>query len=117
MTDIDGLDPDIDGPDPLPDDLRAFGLDRHFWIRKLKAELNAKETKFFQKDGIVTDQRTVIDWATRQKARQDLAMYLGDKPAERTEHEINQPLVIQIVEQPGCRELPRKGKGGDAPTE
>lgn len=51
--------------------------------RKLKAELNAKETKFFQKDGIVIESRHCIAWDTRQKARIDAHKLRGDYPADK----------------------------------
>src|SRR5579859_7584900 len=40
-------------------------LNREVRLKKLAEGLDAKETKFFQKDGIVTDSREVIDYPTR----------------------------------------------------
>ena len=37
----------------------------HKIIERIAEGLDATETKFFQKDGIVTDQVTVVDWPTR----------------------------------------------------
>lgn len=88
-------DPDIDGPDPLSKALDEAGLTQKYWIKKLKAELNAKKTQFFQKDGVVIESRNVIDWSTRQKARQDLAIYRGDKPAEQ--HDIRTMSEVQVI--------------------
>lgn len=51
--------------------------------RKLKAELNAKETKFFQKDGIVIETRNVVAWGVRQAARIDAHRLRGDYPADK----------------------------------
>ena len=53
--------------------------------RKLKAELDSKETKFFQKDGEVISKRNVIAWNIRQKARQDAHELRGDYPARKVE--------------------------------
>lgn len=53
--------------------------------RKLKAELNAKETKFFQKDGLVVESRDVIAWGIRQAARIDAHKLRGDYPSSKVE--------------------------------
>lgn len=105
---------DIDGPDPMLGELAGIGVTRKYLARKMKAELNAKRTVFFQKDGVVIERYNVIDWATRQKARMDGNRMYADYPAEKMDHNISQPVVVQIVEQPGCPELPRNGKNGHA---
>ena len=53
--------------------------------RKLKAELNAKETKIFQKDGFVVESRDVIAWGIRQAARIDAHKLRGDYPSSKVE--------------------------------
>ena len=53
--------------------------------RKLKAELNAKETKFFQKDGLVVESHDVIAWGIRQAARIDAHKLRGDYPSSKVE--------------------------------
>jgi hypothetical protein len=52
---------------------------------KLYEELNAEETKFFTYGGEVFDERKVIDWGTRQRARQDACEQLGLVPSKRHE--------------------------------
>lgn len=61
------------------------GLTLDNLIKQLKRELKAKETKFFQKDGIVVETRDVIAWDIRQKARIDAHKLRGDYPAEKRE--------------------------------
>lgn len=51
-------------------------------IAQLKKELKATKTQYFQDKGIVTDEREVVDWATRQKARMDAHELRGDYPAK-----------------------------------
>lgn len=57
-----------------------------YLIGKLKDELEAEETKFFQKDGMVVQQKDVIAWKIRQDARKDAHKLKGDYPAEKHEH-------------------------------
>lgn len=68
------------------DDSINQGIDAKYLMKKLKAELEAEETKFFQDEGKVTDSRDVIAWGTRQKARQDAHKLRGDYPVEKVEH-------------------------------
>lgn len=68
--------------------LEKSGLTFEYLIDKLKGELDAQETKFFQFRGQVIDQESVIDWQTRQKARMDAHKLRGDYPAERKEVDI-----------------------------
>ena len=62
------------------------GITEDYLIGKLKEELEAEETKFFQKDGIVTEKRDVTDWNTRQDARKDAHKLRGDYPVEKVDH-------------------------------
>lgn len=50
----------------IPSLMDKFGMTERFLMRKcLKPGLLATKTEFFQKDGRVTDERTVIAWGTR----------------------------------------------------
>lgn len=68
------------------DDMNKAGISGDYLIGKLRAELEAQETKFFQKDGYVIEQKDVIAWGIRQNARQDAHKLRGDYPAEKVEH-------------------------------
>lgn len=70
---------------PLSVLMEEGGITRDRLVKKLNAELEAKETKFFQHQGKVVNSRTVIDWKTRQTARKDSFEYLGEKPSEKVE--------------------------------
>jgi hypothetical protein len=51
--------------------------------KRLREGLNAKETQFFQKDGIVTDHRDVISWSERRQYLQLAAEFGGyHRPGE-----------------------------------
>jgi|GEM_PF-2106664 hypothetical protein len=63
--------------------LEAQGITTPYLVKKLKRELNAKTTKFFQHEGKVTAERSVVDWSTRQKARMDAHTLRGDYPAAK----------------------------------
>ena len=65
--------------------LEKQGLTFDYLAKKLKRELNAKETKFFQKDGFVKEQHDVVAWDIRQRARIDAHKLRGDYPAEKRE--------------------------------
>jgi hypothetical protein len=65
--------------------LENHGLTFDYLAKKLKRELNAKETKFFQKDGFVIEQHDVVAWDVRQRARIDAHKLRGDYPAEKRE--------------------------------
>lgn len=66
--------------------LEKQGLTFDYLAKKLKRELNAKETKFFQKDGFVKEQHDVVAWDIRQRARIDAHKLRGDYPADKREH-------------------------------
>ena len=66
--------------------LENHGLTFDYLAKKLKRELNAKETKFFQKDGSVIEQHDVVAWDIRQRARIDAHKLRGDYPADKREH-------------------------------
>lgn len=75
--------------------LDAHGITTDMLAKKLKNELKAKETKFFQHEGEVVEIREVIDWSTRQKARMDAHRLRGDYPAERQEVEHSGVIVMK----------------------
>jgi len=66
--------------------LQKHKITEDYLAKKLKAELNAKETKYFQFQGQVVEQRDVIAWDVRQRARMDAHKLLGHYPAEKHEH-------------------------------
>ena len=67
----------------MPQILDRHGLTDDYLVEKcLKPGLNAKETKFFAHEGIVTDSRTVVAWGDR-RAYLDIANRLrGSYPKE-----------------------------------
>jgi len=70
------------------------GIDDDFLTTKLLEELEAKDTKFFQKDGVVIESREVVDWDVRQKARQDTHKLLGHYPKESLELTLSKPILV-----------------------
>jgi hypothetical protein len=70
--------------------LEKYGINTEFLARKLKAELNANETRYkyiVRDDKIkVVAEKTRIAWDIRQKARMDAHKLLGHYPAEKHEH-------------------------------
>lgn len=57
-------------------------------FEEVRAELEAMETKFFQKDGKVIDQKDVIAWTTRQTALEKALKLLNLYPAEKVDHTV-----------------------------
>ena len=77
---------EIYGQSPLLRDLDEAGLTRLYAIRKLKAELNAKDTvEILDKEGNVVKKKHIPIWPIRQKARQDLVAYRGEKAPDKVE--------------------------------
>jgi hypothetical protein len=64
----------------FPDILERLDYGAHRAMRKLIEMTDANETKFFQKDGEVTDEREVADNGTRLGARIELAKIHGAYP-------------------------------------
>ena len=79
---------DIDGPDPMKKALKAKDITCDYLAKKLKEELESLETKFFAHQGEVIQQEDVINWGTRQKARQDAHKLRRDYPVEKVEHTV-----------------------------
>ncbi len=65
-----------------------------YLAKKIKEELEAKETKFFQHEGRVKEKVDVIAWGVRQRARQDVHKLLGHYPAEKTQMEHSGTVVL-----------------------
>ena len=66
-------------------------------LLRLRQALNAKETKFFQFQGMVTDQRDVIDHKTRLTAAK-LSLNLWDAmPSQKHEHTGRDGEPIEII--------------------
>jgi hypothetical protein len=86
--------------------LEAEGITPKYLAKKLKRELNAKETKFFQKDGEVVTEKNCVAWDVRQKARIDAHKLLGHYPAEKIDHNIRGSFIVDT----GID----RGNGGDA---
>ena len=65
--------------------LEKHGITEEYLALKLKRELNAKETKFFQFQGEVVTEKNVVAWDVRQRARMDAHKLRGDYPADKHE--------------------------------
>jgi len=70
---------------PIVKALDARGITLSYLARKLKAELNAKETKVFHNEGQVVYSDPLIAWGIRQGARKDAHALRGDYPPEKKE--------------------------------
>lgn len=75
----------VEGPDPLDEALLAEGITTEYLARKLKEELEAEKTEFAKEGGRITDERDVVDWSTRQRARIDAHKLKGHYPAEKVD--------------------------------
>lgn len=82
---------------PVKDALEAEKITLAHLAKKLRSELDARESKFFQKDGKVISTRTVVAWDTRQRARIDAHKLRGDYPAEKYEHTGHEGGPIEIT--------------------
>ena len=71
------------------------GLTLRELIKTLKKELKANETKFFSDKGKVVEIHDVVDWGTRQRARQDAHKLRGDYPAER--HQVDANVTVNVI--------------------
>ncbi len=88
--------------------LERAGITFDALLGKLKRELNARSTKFFQHEGTVKEKRTVIDWATRQSARIDAHRLRGDYPADKQDVTVHGDLATDIR---AARERAKKRTG------
>lgn len=77
------------GDAPMMAAALAKGITPEFLIDRALKELGAMETKFFAHEGVVKDERDVVAWGVRQKARMDLQKALGLYPVEQKEILLN----------------------------
>jgi len=77
--------------------MEAEGISDNFLARKAHSLLNAKKTEFFQKDGIVTDQREVEALETQRKTL-ELATKLKGHLKEQSQGDINIGLMQMVVQ-------------------
>lgn len=110
---------------PFADALDGIGVTKQFLAKRLKKEINAKETKLQKLKGAVStddlpktrkgnvkpgyrivaaseDNETLIEidylnWTISQKARMDANKLRGDYPAEKHELSTNQPIIVEVV--------------------
>ena len=80
---------------PILSALETEGISPARLAKKLNEELDANETKFFQHQGEVVDEREVIAWEVRQRARIDAHKLLNHYPAEETR--VSGSLMVEIV--------------------
>ena len=89
----------------LPEVYLALGLTRNEFIQKHLARcLEAKETKFFAHEGVVTDQRDVVAWTVQQRAQDMVFQLAGDYKQAR---ESGGPAIRVILIDP--RNRPQNG--------
>lgn len=86
------------------DALRKEGINETLLAKKLKRELNAKETKCFKttdKDGTsdVLYSKPLIAWDIRQKARMDAQKLLSLYPVEKVDHSGTVNVALQLSPQ------------------
>ena len=76
-----------DNPDII-DDLDNQGLTSKYLAKKLKRELNARETKaqIPKGENVFAYSKSLVACDVRQRARQDAHKLRGDYPAEKLEH-------------------------------
>lgn len=74
--------------------LAAF-IDPHLPViaKRIIEGLDAEETKFFQKDGLVTDSRNVTSWSERRQYAETAMRALG---IEAKQIEAGDPVPIQV---------------------
>jgi len=100
------------GKDPLMDEFRLLRLNMRVYASKLKQELCASDPhyKWVKDDTVDEGIRYILayetpNWGTRQRARQDLGAHLGVKPSDKMDVDVRQPVIVEIIEQPGCPEV------------
>jgi hypothetical protein len=104
-------------PDPLMEEFARARLNMKLYTYKLKAELCATDPHYVRwgvkkDDGDPSEDPEYVlayetpNWGTRQRARQDLGAHLGIKPSDKVDVDLKKPLYVELVEQPGCPEVP-----------
>ena len=76
--------------------MERAGISDDFLARKIKNLLDAKETKHFQRDGVVTETREVDALETQRKTT-ELATKLKGHLKDRSEVDINIGLMAMVV--------------------
>ena len=76
--------------------LEESGLTDKFLADKIKSLVNAETKQYFQKDGIVTDERALPAWETQRKTV-ELACKLKGHLKERSEVDVNIGLMSMVV--------------------
>ncbi len=79
---------------PIIKTLENSGITAESLALELKEELAAEKTEFFSNKGEVIETRNVIDWSTRQRARQDAHKLMGHYPPEKSGDTYTQ-LILQ----------------------
>lgn len=81
---------EMTGPNPVEETLDKNKITVDYLAKKLKRELNAKETKAQIPKGKkeFAYSKPMVAWDVRQKARQDAHKLRGDYPSEKVEHSI-----------------------------
>ena len=85
-SNIDEWKDELKRPDPMAKALEDKNITCDTLAEALVKELEAEETKFFADKGVVIDQKDVVAWGVRQRARQDAHKLRGDYPNEKLEH-------------------------------
>lgn len=75
----------LDAVEHPADVLNRKGVTLEYLVEKLKEEMAADRVQFFAYEGRVTDSEVVVDWGTRQRARQDAHKLRGDYAAEKVD--------------------------------
>jgi hypothetical protein len=89
---------------PLRQALEREGITPDYLAKKLAAELEAQETKFFAHQGNVVSAQTVIDWGTRQRARMDAHKLRGDYAPEAVDFTLKESQDYSGDEEDALRE-------------
>ncbi|MEI6315385.1 MAG: hypothetical protein WCO89_10985 [Syntrophus sp. (in: bacteria)] len=76
--------------------MEEAGISDQILAQKIRDLLDAQETKYFQKDGIVTDQREVAALETQRKTA-ELAAKLKGHLKDRSEVDVNIGLMALVV--------------------
>jgi hypothetical protein len=77
--------------------MEQAGLTDNFLAAKVYSLINAKKTEYFQKDGIVTDQREMEALETQRKTL-ELAAKLKGHLKDQSQGDINIGLMQMVVE-------------------
>lgn len=85
-----------------PDTMAAFArlmrrrVPMHKIGQRIAEGLDATETKLFQKDGVVTDERELVNWAERRASAQLAAEYAGYASKDKSAV-VNTAVGIKVI--------------------